>query len=496
MIHKSISPLPLKKTAMKTNANILGATVSILLLLGAPMRAAETAQPSERPNVVVMIADDLGSGDVGCLFRKTVRTPNIDRLASQGVTFSSGYVTASICAPSRAGFYSGKYQQRFGFCGNHDRFPKEVELMPATFKKAGYSTCLLGKWHSAFADPTTGPAEERNRPDHGNPRERGFDEFYGMYGATHDYHQPKMDENGKKSVLNEYTTDYFARRAEEYIDKNKANPFLLTVAFNAPHIGQVVQNAGKIHKKWLEAFEKGEVYDVPKSPTARPGDAQKYATEFPGDTARADTVATIVALDQAVGRILDKLEQCGLSKKTIVFFFSDNGGHSENRSENLPLRGYKFELFDGGLRVPFFGMYPGKFPAGLDYKSPVSAMDIFPTCAALAGVTTPGDLDGVNLLSHLLGENKNPPHSTLYWLGRTDWLAAIRQGDWKYVFAAASKGGTGKLFNLAEDPLEKVDVADKNPAIVAQLDQAWRQWRATLPTAQNSTGAKGNANEE
>lgn len=368
--------------------------------------------------------------------------------------------------------------------------------MPASFKKAGYNTCLLGKWHSAFANPKIGPAEERNRPDHGNPRERGFDEFCGYYGAFLDYRKPNLEENGVMSEHEEYSSDYFARKAEEYIEKQKANPFLLTVAFNTPHIGRVVQHAGAIHKKWEEATAQGKVYDVPKAPMSRLGEAEKFYGQFPGDTARADTVAAIVALDQAVGRILTKLEQTGLSEKTIVFFFSDNGGHSENRSENLPLFGYKFSYDEGGIRIPFFAMYPGHFPAGLQFKSPVSAMDIFPTCAALSGVKTPENLDGVDLTPFIKGERKEVPHATLFWKGERS-SACIRQGDWKYIFNGAGKVGKGRLFNLAEDPFEKVDLAEKNPAMTEQLDKAWHQWKATLPEPQNG-GAKrkGTKSEE
>lgn len=201
-------------------------------------------------------------------------------------------------------------------------------------------------------------------------------------------------------------------------------------------------------------------------------------------------IADVVALDQAVGRVLDKLKQTGLAEKTVVFFFSDNGGHPENRSENLPLKGYKFENYEGGIRVPFFAMYPGMFPAGLEYKSPVSAMDILPTCAALASVCLPDGLDGINLTPYLQGVTKTPPHPTLFWGGQSD--AVVHRGDWNYIFSPKAKAG--ELFNLGEDPFEKTDLSANNSALVAQLDQAWREWNAQLPPPQNG-GKKDKKNE-
>lgn len=342
------------------------------------------ASEPKKPNVVIMMVDDLGSGDVSCLFRKVVQTPNIDRLAKTGVKFTSGYVTAPLCGPSRAGLFTGIYQQRYGFIDNNGGIPSETKLFPGALKDAGYRTALLGKWHSA------GPM----------PAERGcFDESLCSPRSNPfiNYHHPKLARNGKTEDFEQYSTDLFAHEAEEFIERNKDKPFLLTVTFNAPHILNVVQSANSIEKDYNAAIAAGKQLDIPKTPMARPGDAEKFASQFPNDKARADTVATIVALDEAVGRILDKLKSTGLDQKTIVFFTADNGAHPENRSENLPLRDYKWTLYEGGIRVPFFGVYPGVFPAGLEYHEPVSTLDIFPTCAALCGAKAPSNLDGVDL---------------------------------------------------------------------------------------------------
>jgi arylsulfatase A-like enzyme len=415
-----------------------------------------------RPNVVVMLVDDLGSGDVSCLFRDVVKTPNLDRLAKQGVKFTSGYSTAPLCGPSRAGFLSGRYQQRFGFNGNRDGIPTDIPLLPGLLKSAGYRTALFGKWHSA------GPM----------PHERGcFDET--LVSATSspfiDYFQPKLARNGKVEVFQEYSTDLFAREASEFIRRNAKQPFALTVTFNAPHILRTTKDA-MVHQKDLEAGQAaGKVVDIPKVPTARPGEAARYVAQFPGDTARADTVATIVALDEAVGRILDQLKESGLDQDTLVFFFGDNGGHPEVRSENVPLRDYKWNLFEGGIRVPFLARYPAKWAAGRDFTQPVSALDILPTCLAAAGVPAPAGLDGVDLTPFIRGEKSDAPHDHLFFsIARQ---AAVRAGKWKYV---RDQQGDQHLFDVEADVSESKDLAASEPARLKELADQWESWNSKV----------------
>ena len=291
-----------------------------LTLVLAPMMFSHAAD-SPRPNVLIMVADDLGYGDVSCLSHGAVKTPNLDRLAQSGVKFTAGYVTAPLCAPSRAGFFTGLYQQRFGFLDNEGAIPTEIPLLPGVLRNAGYRTALMGKWHSE------GPA----------PHERGcFDETLcsARPGPFLDYFDPRLSRNGKAETRQGYISDVLAEEATDFIERNKIKPFSLTVTFNAPHIAKVVKPFHLIRKEYDAALAEGKIFDVPKTPTARPGEAKQYSAQFPGDSARADTVATITALDEAVGRILDKLQQTGLAKNTIVFFFADNGAHPENRSQN------------------------------------------------------------------------------------------------------------------------------------------------------------------
>lgn len=439
--------------------NIRPTLIRCLLCLIGVLQAEEAT----KPNVVVMMVDDLGSGDVSSLFRETVHTPNIDRLAKTGVKFTSGYVTAPLCGPSRAGLFTGIYQQKFNFIDNSGGIPMSRRLFPGALKDAGYHTSLIGKWHS------TGPM----------PAERGcFDESLCSPQSSPfiDYHHPRLARNGKTEDFGQYSTDLFAHEAEEFIERNKDRPFSLTVTFNAPHILKVAKAASAIEKDYNAALIAGKTLDIPKVPTARPGDAEKYAKQFPGDSARADTVATIVALDQAVGRILDKLKETGVDQKTIVFFTADNGAHPENRSENLPLRDYKWTLYEGGIRVPFFGVYPGVFPAGLEYREPVSTLDIYATCAALAGAAAPPDLDGVNLTPFLQGKQSGVPHEALYF-GLKSWggiyLGAVRQGPWKLIL---SRAGKPELYNLSSDLGEKVDLSQSQPDRVLELTEKWKAW--------------------
>ena len=434
---------------------------SLLLTCSAHLPGAEST--AARPNVIVLLVDDLGWGDVSCLNNGAVKTPHIDRLAQTGVTFTSGYVTAPLCGPSRAAFFSGRYAQRFGFWDNSGGIPTDQPLLPGVLRAAGYRTALLGKWHS------TGPM----------PHARGvFDETLcsPVSSPFIDYHHPKLARNGTMEESDVYSTDLFAREAVEFIDRNQTQPFALTVTFNAPHILRVVKNAQLIRADYDAALAAGKMLDIPKVPMARPGDAAKFTAQFPGDTARADTVATIAALDEAVGRILDKLQQSGLDRKTIVFFFGDNGGHPENRSESVPLRDYKWSLYEGGIRVPFLASYPGVFPAGLTFAHPVSTLDIFPTVAALTGTTPPANLDGVNLAPFLTGQKTTAPHDALFF--SINGLGAIRSDRWKLVLAT---DGTPELFDLSRDLAEKNNLAPVQSDRVKVLREKWQAWHSRLP---------------
>lgn len=459
---------------MKTVKKLKHFIWSLLLLVVMPIGSTNaqkkgTTKPTGKPNIIVIIVDDLGSGDVSSLFRTVVKTPNIDRFATEGVKFESGYVPVPLCGPSRAAFFTGLYPQRFGFSDNGGGIPTTVPMLPTILKNAGYYTAHIGKWHSSGPMPHL-------RDD--------FNETLcsPISSPFINYYNPKLARNGVVENSTEYSTDLFARESMEFIERNKNRPFQLTVAFNAPHILANVKKAASIKESYESSIAAGKPMQVPKKNMARPGEADKYMSQVANDSARADVVATIVALDQAVGKILDKLKETGLDKNTIVFFFGDNGAHPENRSENLPLRDYKWTVYEGGIRTPFFAMYPGVFPAGLNYKQPVSTLDIFKTCTALTGTknSEPTNLDGVDLTPYVTNKITSAPHEALFFkLGN---LGAVRQGKWKFV---VTDNKQIELFDLSVDVAEKVNLATKQPALVTDLWNKWKAWNVQVSIVKN-----------
>jgi len=425
-----------------------------LVLLLAPLLAFAplSAQETRRPNIVIIVGDDMGYADVGFHGCADIPTPHLDALAKSGTRCTSGYVSGPYCSPTRAGLLTGKYQTRFGHEFNPGNGPKQglpttEKTLADRLKAAGYRTALIGKWHLGSS------------PDH-RPQKRGFDEFYGFLGGAHDYFQPKGVLRGTapagKRDENPYLTDSLARESVDFISRNKSNPFFLYLAFNAVHTP-------------LQADE------------AR---LKKYASIT--DPKRRTYAAMMSAMDGAIGTVTSRLRDSGLDKNTLVFFFSDNGGPTMpgttlNGSSNKPLRGSKRTTLEGGVRVPFLATWPGVIPAGAVYDPPVIQLDILPTALAAAGVAQPPDsmLDGVNLLPHLQGKQATPPHPALHW--RFGKQMAIRQGDWKLVrHDLAAEGGKGtskpRLYHLKNDIGETTDLTEKHPDKVQELQMAWDNW--------------------
>lgn len=428
-----------------------------LLLLSGPALA-------DKPNIVVLLADDLGYGDLGFQGGKDVPTPHLDALAKGGVRCASGYVSGPYCSPTRAGLLTGRYQQRFGHefnpgpatDGNKDKgLPLGETTLASRLKDAGYKTGLVGKWHLGNAAKQV-------------PTARGFDEFFGFLGGAHDYFkagpaQPIL--RGTEAVKEaDYLTDAFGREAVAFLDRHKKQPFFLYLAFNAVH-GPL-----QAPKKYLDRFA-----------------AIK-------DEKRRTYAGMLSAMDDAVGRVMAKLREDRLEEKTLIFFFSDNGGPPVNASKNTPLRGQKATTWEGGVRVPFLVHWKGKLEGGQVYQQPVIQLDVAATALAAAGVEAKPEwkLDGVDLLPHLRGDKKGAPHEALYW--RFGGQMAIRQGDWKLVKVpdtekGARPGATRRetasvenahLYNLADDVGEKTDLAEKHPEKVKELAAAWQRWNAEL----------------
>ncbi len=427
-------------------------------------------QAPRQPNIIVILADDLGYGELGVQGCRDIPTPHIDSIAQAGVRFTDGYVSCPVCAPTRAGLMTGRYQQRFGFETNpgpeaaadpNFGLPRSETTLAERLKGLGYATGMFGKWHIGY------------KPEL-QPTQRGFDEFFGFLSGANDYLPGgrRMDKvlRGTQVVEEqEYLTDAFGREAVAFVEKHRQHPFFMYLPFNAVHAP-------------LQAMD-------------------KYLQRFPDikDEKRRTFAAMQSAMDDNVGRVLDTLRRLSLEQDTLVFFLSDNGGPTEQTtSGNGPLRGFKGQTWEGGIRIPYMMQWPGRIPARQVIHHPVIALDIHPTAIAAAGATVSPDckLDGANLLPHVTGGAAGQPHDTLYW--RFSQQRAIRQGDWKLVLGAG--GSEWGLYNLAEDIGEKNDLAAKMPEKANDLQTAWDAWNAQLMDPQwrrqGPTGRGGNAQIE
>lgn len=430
----------------------------LLALFAVPLVAA----PAPRPNVLVIMVDDLGYADLGVQGGAEVPTPHLDALARAGVRCTNGYVTAPYCSPSRAGFLTGRYQTRFGHEFNpHVGAPEELGLplgertLADRLRGAGYATGLVGKWHLGFS------------PRH-HPQSRGFDEFYGFLVGAHNFQlrtdaAPKFGPAQSLNLIHRgrepqrvagHTTELFTTEALRFIDRHASRPWFLFLSYNAVHTPLEI---------------------APETLARLPAAVQ--------DPARRGYLSLLLGLDDAVGRLTAHLRATGRDRDTLIFFLSDNGGAGRkpffayNTGRNAPLRGDKGQMLEGGIRVPFLAAWPGRLPAGTTCAAPVSALDLAPTALAAAGVAPEGPLDGVNLLPVLAGEVAAPVRDALFW--RFGPQRAVRQGRWKLVdwrdFEAKANSGW-QLYDLAADPGETRDLAAAQPAVVADLRARWEVW--------------------
>ena len=424
------------------------------LLLAAALVSSLHAAP---PNIVVLFSDDAGYADFG--FQKNADpalaalTPNITRLAKEGVVFSQAYVTGAVCSPSRAGAMTGRYQQRFGHEKNippnymKGGLPLDEKFIGDRLKPLGNTTGLIGKWHLGY------PADY-------NPRKRGYDHFFGLLQGSRGYFPaPKINphtgffDDGKPTPEGGYTTDRIGDGACAFIDANKDKPFFLFVSFTAPH--------GPLQAK-------PEVLSTIRGiPNER---RRKYA-------------GLVKTLDDNCGKILAKLDALDLSKNTLVVFSNDNGGQTQTGAINTPLRGHKGEVVEGGIRVPMAMRLPGKIQAGTTIDTPVITLDWFPTFAELAGGKPDPSwkLDGQSLLPLVSGTPEAFPKRTLHWRtnGKTGPIA-LRDGDWKLLFEGKKGRGEPQLYNLAKDITESTNLAGSEPEKLKELREKMDAWEATL----------------
>lgn len=436
-------------------------TSALALTLAGRMPAIGAPEAGRKPNIVLIVADDLGYGELGVQGSKDIPTPNIDSIAKNGVRFTNGYVSCPVCSPTRAGLATGRYQQRFG----HELNPGPAEEASTVFglplsettmaqrlKSQGYATGAFGKWHLGYLPQF-------------HPEKRGFDEFYGFLGGAHDYLTVGNGTNAlmrdSKSLENiDYTTDAFAREAVSFIQKHKDEPFFVYLPFNAVH--------------------------SPLQATS------KYQDRFKSiaDQKRHTFAAMLSAMDDGVGSVLDKLRELKLEDETLVIFISDNGGPTlSTTSGNGALRGYKGQVLEGGIRVPFMMQWKGKIAAGQTYGEPVISLDILPTALTAAGGKIAADmkLDGVDIMPSVTGKSKTAPHDRLFWRFGPQW--AVRMGDWKLESDGV---GEPELYDLAKDIAEGADLTAKNPEKVKELQAAYDAWNAQLiaPLWKRQAGGK------
>ena len=430
-----------------------------LVVLTSPSHAAD----GKKPNILVIVADDLGYGELSCQgFTQQIPTPHIDSLAKNGTRFTSGYVSGPYCSPTRAGLMTGRYQQRFGHEFNPGPAEQAVDNFGLSLNEktigdrltaAGYATGWFGKSHLGY------------KPEF-HPLKRGFGEYFGFLGGAHSYLDAAGDKNnpilrGTTPVDNlGYTTEAFGHEAVNFIAAHKLEPWFVYLPFNAVHAPMESTD------KYLQHFVSIE------------------------DKRRRTFAAMLAAMDEAIGSVLGKIREQGQEENTLIFFISDNGGPTPSTtSGNGPLHGFKAQTWEGGIRVPWLVQWKGHLPAGKVDDRPVIQLDILPTALAAAGVPAQSEwkLDGVNLLPYLKGEKTTPPHDALYW--RFGQQIAVRAGDWKLVKAPGAGAEPGEkavkattagahLYHLGKDIGETKNLADAEPEKVQELAALWDRWNA------------------
>lgn len=427
---------------------------------------------AEKPNFLIILADDLGYQDVGFTGSKEIFTPRLDALAAGGVVVENGYVTHPYCGPSRAGLLTGRYQARFGMEINftyspydqHSGLPRDEKTFGDRLQSAGYRTGLIGKWHLGASEPH-------------HPNQRGFDYFYGFLSGGHSYFPQNvttyfplqlpdgrphysanegsflpLTRNNQAAEFDEYLTTALSRDAAKFV-KESDKPFCLYLAYNAPHAP----------------------YQAPKETIA------KY--EHIQGKNRRIYAAMIDEMDRGIGMVVDALKETGKFENTVIFFLSDNGGvrvekGKEPIANNAPFKSGKGSMHEGGSHVPFLVHWSAGIPEGQSFDGLVSSLDIAATAVALAGGDTSGHaLEGVNLVPYLTGDQRGTPHDALYWrrVNGAGW--AVRTPTGKYL-SEKHDTGIAKLYDMASDPYESVDLMGRAPELQAELAALWNAWNA------------------
>lgn len=435
---------------MKRNFK-LGSLPVILIGIALGSCQGNSKQANQKPNIVIILSDDQGYGDVSyhALHPEEVSTPGIDQIAGDGVVFTNGYAGGYVCAPTRAGLLTGRYQQRFGFYAARDSregMPLDEITIAEILKENGYTTGVFGKWHVGLEPPY-------------RPLSRGFDNFYGFLGhGAHDYYDLNCNPADLDNCIYRdsiiihdvgYLTDNLAREAIDFVEESSSSsekPFFLYLAFNAVH--------------WpLQAPEE---------------DINRFSNDNPD---RNIYLAMLYRMDIAIQNVINALKENGVYENSLIFFLSDNGGAKKVFANNMPLRDFKQSTYEGGIRVPFLVSWPLQFE-NRTIEEPVISLDIFPTICDVLDIDLPEDrvMDGNSMLPLLEGKQVGPLHEYLYWDGNQDkW--AVRHGKWKIV---KNNRGEIELYDLENDISESLNLAEKHPEIYENLQTKYKQWRSEM----------------
>lgn len=463
---------------------------------------SEVEQSLERPNILIIVTDDQGYADLSAYDHSAedIKTPGMDRIAEDGILFTQAYVTAPVCSPSRAGWNTGRYQQRWDArAGWSPGLPEDVDTIAEYLRAAGYVTGKVGKNDYGTGYHSLDPREY--------PLNHGFDEFLGFSSHAHDYfllsqeiERRTPDPYGHSAALGTllcnrtrvsytegYTTEIFTDWAINFLNRHQEEPFFLTVSYNSVH-----HLIHEVPDPYLRKF------DAKPIPNYDPETMGKYAAYYGkynqlgviGDEAmRRYYLANLNCLDDNVGRLLDTLDQLDLCDNTLLILFSDNGGSPLTAADNRPLRGSKYLLWEGGIRVPFIVRWPKRLPKGETYHHRVSTLDIVPTCLEAAGAVVPGGLDGAGMLG-AIGQGIPAPSADepMFWRFQNQY--AVRNRDWKLVKSndttdrqpssrfldGPASGDTPQLFNLEDDASEQHNLYGNHPDVVQQLEELYRRW--------------------
>jgi arylsulfatase A len=442
----------------------------VIAMLGAgcatPPEAGQDPAPAPRPNIIFIHADDLGYGDLGAYGQQHFETPNLDRLAAEGIRFTQYYSGSTVCAPSRAALVTGLHTGHAWIRGNG-----EIPLRPedttvgTALASAGYRTAVIGKWGLGLEDST------------GLPHLKGFDYSFGILDHRHAHRQytDYLVRNGNRvpaDVDNDYVNDLFTADTIDFIDARDDRPFFVYLNYTVPHAEmRAPEDAMAPFRSRFDEPTPFVNAAADGRHTGHVGPSLGYRSQ---PTPRAAFAAMVTRMDRDVGRIVDHLRASGLDERTLVLFTSDNGPHREGGADPVffessgPLRGIKRDLYEGGIRVPMIARWPGTIPAGRTSDHVWAHWDFFPTAAELAGAEVPTSIDGISMARALRGEPQ-PTHEFLYWeFHERGFQQAVRMGDWKAV--RLKPGAPLELYDLSGDVGEANDVADQHPDVVAKIE--------------------------